>query len=241
MKAKFVKALLQAGSNLLGKIRLVDSSGSDLDEDGSIKAKISSGENIIGKVGLVDPEGEELTQLNVKLLAGYEHIGKVSGVLKTVTTFKYLVGGLCSAEDVLSESVSVATPWTFPDMARLNGGGGYIVKATALLQTTALTPRLTLFLFRETPTSTLLDNVANTAVILGDRHIFVDCIDFPAMEDLGTGMSQAIATPSGFNNLPIPFECAYNSSGLKGIVVARDAVTPTALDILQISLTVEQY
>lgn len=161
--------------------------------------------------------------------------------IKTVSDQKILVGGACSAEDVLSESISVGKPWSFPGIARTKGGAGYIVKAVALLQTTALSPRLTLFLFKDTPTSALNDNVANTAVIIGDRNIFIGQIDFPGMEDLGAGMSGAISTPSKAGGLPLAFECSDNSTTLKGIVVSRDAVTPTALDLLKIDLTAEQY
>lgn len=240
MLAKFTKTILQTGSKIIGRVRLADITGKDITEDGNIKAKLQPGEAIIGRVGLVDEEGEPFSQINATLLPGDSRIGTVSGVLKTVTAFKVLVGGVCSAEDVLSESTTGGTPWTFPGMARKNGGTGYIVKAFALLQTTALTPRLTIFLFRENPTSALNDNVANTAVILADRYIFVGQIDLPAMEDLG-GMSGTIATPSTGGNLPLAFECSAISNDLKGIVVARDAVTPTALDLLFIGLTVELY
>jgi hypothetical protein len=84
------------------------------------------------------------------------------GILKSISVTKALVGGACSAEDILSESASAGTFWTFAAIARANGGKGFIVKALAICETTALTPRLTLFLFNATPTCAKNDNVHET-------------------------------------------------------------------------------
>jgi len=129
-----------------------------------------------------------------------------------------------AAEDVLSESASEGTAWTFAEIARSNGLGGYITKAHALWQTTALTPRLTLYLFNASPTTNLNDNIANTAPAYADLAKYVGKIDFPALEDLG-GMSEAIATPSTTGNLPLAFECSSTADDLIGILVTRDAIT----------------
>ncbi len=162
------------------------------------------------------------------------------GKLKTISVTKALVGGACSAEDILSESVSAGTYWTFAAIARVNGGKGYITKAHAICETTAITPRLTLFLFNATPTCAKNDNVANTALLHADLAKYVGKIDFPAMEDLGTGDSEAVATPSTYGNLPLEFECASDADDLIGVLVARDAVTPGAGDDMTVRLTVEQ-
>lgn len=161
--------------------------------------------------------------------------------LKVVQNHKSLVGGACVAGDVLSESTSNGSAWTFDRIAKKNGGDGYIVKAHALLQTTAKTPRLVLFLFTKPPTCVVNDNVENTALLLADRSFYVGKIDLPAMEDIGTGVSEAVATPSTVGNLPLAFTCASDSAELYGIVATRDDVNPTALDELSIRLTVEQF
>lgn len=146
------------------------------------------------------------------------------------------------ANDVMSENVSTGTVWNFANVVSHNGGKGRIVKAVALLETTNLTPGLTLFLFHTAPTSVLDDNVANTAVLHADEANFVGRITFPAMADLGTGDSEAIVTPSlATGNLPLTFVCASGDRDLYGIVVTRDAVSgEVATDDLIIKLTVEE-
>lgn len=147
------------------------------------------------------------------------------------------------AEDVMSESASngVGTAWTFAAIAKVNGGTGYIVKAHAICETTAVTPRITLFLFNATPTSELDDHAANTALLHADLANYVGKIDFPAMEDLGTGDSETIATPGTTGNLPLAFQCATEADDLIGIAVTRDVFTNTATNDLRIILTAEQY
>ena len=145
------------------------------------------------------------------------------------------------AEDVLCSSAATGVAWTFSAIAKVNGGTGYIVKAHAINETTAVTPRLTLFLFNATPTSELRDHVANTALRHADLANYVGKIDFPATEDLGTGDSEAIATPSTTGNLPLAFQCATAADDLIGILVTRDAFTNVATNDIVIRLTAEQF
>jgi len=149
--------------------------------------------------------------------------------------------GNYTGNDVLSESASSGTIWTWAAVLPDNGGRGKIVKAVALLETTALTPGLTLYLFKAAPTSELNDNAANTAVLHADEANFVGAITFPAMTNTGAGDSQAIVTPSlTTGNLPLAFECGSSANDLFGVVVTRDAITgESAGDDLIIKLTVE--
>ena len=147
------------------------------------------------------------------------------------------------AEDVMSESATEVTSWLFAAIAKVDGGTGYIVKAQAISEITAITPRLTLYLFNTTPTSALNDNVANTALLHADLANYVGKIDFPAMEDVG-GDSEAVATPSTYGNLPLAFQCrntATVADDLIGVLVTRDAVTQGAGNDMTITLVVEQY
>lgn len=161
--------------------------------------------------------------------------------LKFASDSKYLVGGAGGALDVYSESTTVGAPWYFPGVARRKGGSGRITEVHITLQTTNLTSRLVLFLFIDRPTSNLNDNVANTAPILGDEEIYLDKVDMPAMDDVGTGMSGTVATVSTYGSLPFGFICKPNSDALYGIVASRDALTPTAGDKMLVTLGVEQY
>ncbi len=164
--------------------------------------------------------------------------------LVTVSVTKALTAASAyDAADVLSESAtaSTGTAWTFSAVGKVNNGTGYIVKAHAISETTALTPRLTLYLFNATPTSELDDHAANTALLHADLANYVGKIDFPAMEEVGAADSEAMATPSTYGNLPLAFQCATAADDLYGILVTRDAFTQTAGADMTISLTVEQY
>lgn len=163
--------------------------------------------------------------------------------LVTVSVTKALAAaGNYGGDDVMSESASAGTVWTFSNVVDRPGASGTIVKAVALFETTALTPGLTLFLFSATPTSALNDNVANTAVLHADEANFVGRITFPAMADLGTGDSEAIVTPSlTTGNVPLAFNTAATDATLYGIVVTRDAITGEAAgDDLIMKLTIQR-
>uniref|UniRef100_A0A6M3IPJ4 Uncharacterized protein n=1 Tax=viral metagenome TaxID=1070528 RepID=A0A6M3IPJ4_9ZZZZ len=163
--------------------------------------------------------------------------------LVTVTTTKALAAaGDYAAGDVLSENASTGTDWDFDAVGMKNGGTGYIVRANAICETTALTPELTLFLFNAAPTCETDDNKANTALLHADLANYIGKIDFPAMEDIGTGDSESVATSSTPGNLPLAFNCASADDALYGILVTRDAITgESAGDEMTIKLVVEQY
>ncbi len=165
----------------------------------------------------------------------------VAPSLKTVSVTKALAAADdYGAEDVLSELASGGTAWKFPGMGRVNGGSGYITKAQVTWDTTALTPRIALFVFSEAPTSVLNDNVANTGVLRADVPFYQGPIDLMALSDLG-GDSEATVTPSTVGNLPLAFKCADDANDLYILAVLRDAVTGEAAGAeMTITLTVEQ-
>ena len=163
--------------------------------------------------------------------------------LVTVTTTKALESAVAyTAEDVLSETdtASAGTDWDFDTVGKVNGGTGYIVKAQVICETTAVTPRLTLYLFNVAPTCELDDNAPNTALLHADLSKYIDKIDFPAMEDLG-GDSETIASPSTYGNLPLAYNCASADDAIYGVLVTRDAFTNTATNDMTIILVCEQY
>ena len=167
---------------------------------------------------------------------------EIIGRIKTVSVTKVITtGGAYTAEDVVSNSTSAGTAWTFSAIARQNGASGYITEAHVLSETTAITPRFSLYVFTATPTCALNDNAANTALLWADLANYVGKIDFPAMEDLGTGKTEAVATLSTVGNLPLAFTCAAAADDLYGVLVARDAFTQTAGDDVVVRITCEQY
>ena len=129
---------------------------------------------------------------------------------RTVLATKTVVGGVSSANDVVSESIDPGTDWDFDF-----GGIGYITKAVLNIATTGLTPLMTLFLYTTPPTCNLKDNVANTQPVAADVPFFIGQIDFPAMTSKGTGLSYTVATPGTTGNLPLSFD----SPKLYGVLV----------------------
>ena len=166
--------------------------------------------------------------------------------LKRVSVTKAIVtGGAYSAKDVISEVTTnaLSTAFVFSAIASSNGRGGYITKARVISETTALTPRMVLFLYNAVPTCELDDNAANTAPKHADLANEIGFILFPAMDAASwttTGDSEAIATPSTYGNLPLAFICAADADDLWGVLVTLDAFTQVAGDDMTVELTVEQ-
>ncbi len=149
--------------------------------------------------------------------------------------------GAYDAEDVTSESTSIGTPFIFKNAARVAGGGGRIIDAFVLAETTAIASWFSLFVHKSYPNCALNDDVANTAFLLRDRGNAVVQIDFPACSDLGTGMSASIVTPSTVGNLPKSFVCPKGSRDLYGVSVIRNAVDLVDNTILRYVLWIEQF
>lgn len=167
----------------------------------------------------------------------------VGGKERSVSVLRTLAAaGNYDAEDVLSDSAAngAGTAITFTGLAKSKGGSGHVTGGSILCSTTALTPKLTLFLFSDTPTCELDDNAANTAVLAADQANYVGQIDFKAMSDLGTGLSGTIATMSTAGNLPLSFTCKSDSNALYGVLVTRDAITDEAANMtVNIRLTAD--
>jgi hypothetical protein len=165
-------------------------------------------------------------------------------ILNKISVTKVLsAASIYDVEDVLSESTSAGTVWTFTPVDLAASNFGYIVRAQVISQTTNVTPRLTMFLFNAAPTSNFNDHAANTALLHADLANYVGRIDFPAMEDLG-GDSMAICTPGTSGNLPLAFagppSSPSSAHSLYGILVARDAFTQGAGKEMTVILQIEQ-
>ena len=187
-------------------------------------------------------------QLQIDVLsagvAGTARLGTVSGVLKTVSVVTTLAStaGAYVATDVMGAVTTGGAAWLFAEVARADGGYGYITKAVIDCEHESITPRITMFLFNAAPANCELDDAdVNTAPDCNDSTKYVGKIDFPALDSVGTTDSTAIATPSTVGNLPLAFKCADTADDLHAVVVTRDAATITAGDDLTIALTVEQY
>ncbi len=128
-----------------------------------------------------------------------------------------------AAEDVLSDSATAGTAWRFKNVVEREGGSGVIVNAQIKWVTTALSPRITLYLYEAVPTSQLNDNAANTALLAADITNYIDKIEFMALSDLG-GVSEASVSPSTVGGLSVYFTLE-SGRDIYGITVLADAVT----------------
>lgn len=170
-------------------------------------------------------------KINQVSLVPYEEI-----VIKSLAA-----AGNYAAEDVLCENATTGQPWLFTNMALSPGGWGRIIQAQAFWETTALTPKLTIYLYNKLPTCELRDNVLNTGPLAVDLPFYRGRIDLTALEDLG-GMSETIITPSTYGNAPLLYKCANDLTLLYGVVVLRDAVTDEAAGAkMHIRLVTERY
>ena len=147
-----------------------------------------------------------------------------------------------TANDVLSSNATTGVEWNFANMVSAVGRSGYITKAQITVETTAQAHRLTLYLFDATITGELDDNKVNTSPVDADRGNYLGKIDFPALESLGAGNSDTVATPSSpTSGIPFAFTCATADRDLYGVLVTRDAFTnEIATDDYVITLSIEE-
>ena len=157
-----------------------------------------------------------------------------------------LANGAYEIGDVVSGNVSIATgatPWTFYNVVTKGGGAGEIKYAKIEAQTTGIASVFHLFVHSATPTCELGDAVPNTAPLLADVRsgIYKGRIDFTSCDDIGTGMSETLATPSTFGKLPLGFVCQPKSRTLHCVLAIANAVDLADTTYLRITLGILQY
>ena len=170
---------------------------------------------------------------------------KNTQLVRVSRTKASVTGGLYSAKDVISEQTTNAanTSWIFTDVVAQNGAGGYIVKAVVVSETTNITPRISLFLYKAVPTCELDDNAASNCPLHADLDNYVGRLDFPALQasELGTNNdSAAQIVPGSYQGVPLAFACATADNDLYGVAVTWDAVTLGVGDDLTFFLMIER-
>ncbi len=152
--------------------------------------------------------------------------------LKVVSVTKPLAAAAAyDAGDVLCENATTGTCWVFSF-----GGTGYLTKAIVVSETTALTPPLIAYLYKDIPTGELRDHAANTNPLKADTDIFIGSIEFPAMKSLGTGMSQAeVNAGDATGKLPKLFD----TPKIYVILASPDAFTQGAGKNMTLSLAAD--
>lgn len=145
-----------------------------------------------------------------------------------------------AAKDAVSDSDSAPTLLNFANVARENGGSGYIVKARLFSNQSTLTARFRLHLFHTAPTP-INDNSPYT-LLYANRANRIGYIDFPAAGTEGSGSDAAssLVTPNVSGGmLPLAFVCADNDPDLYGMLEALDAFTPASGQKFYIELDCE--
>lgn len=123
-----------------------------------------------------------------------------------------------AAADILSESTSAGSAYTFTGLAE-SDGGGIICRAVVNLSVAAATTRLRLWLFTANPSASALNDNAALSIVAADRLKQIGFIDFPALVNIGT-ISFAQNT-----DIRLPFQTAAGVGVLYGILQTLDAFT----------------
>ena len=140
-----------------------------------------------------------------------------------------------TAGDVVNESTSAGTVWTFASCARTVGAGG-IVQAADLIISTAQTLKFdgVLWLFDTAPT-TVNDNVA-WAPTDAEMKTFIAALSFSnAGWKTGSGNGQI-----ELKGLSDSFQCGAATTSLFGVLVANNAYVPTSAEDITIRLRIVQ-
>lgn len=143
------------------------------------------------------------------------------------------------ALDAVSNSTSAPAVITLPNMARVSGGSGYIVKAQLATDQKTNTARFRLHLFNAAPT--VINDNSPYLSLYANVSSRVGMIDFPACstED-PTNSTQAFSfAVIGSANLPLSFVCNTDAN-LYGILETLDAFTPASAQQITIKLGVDQ-
>lgn len=142
-----------------------------------------------------------------------------------------------AAGQIVAESTSAATVWTFAGVARANGLGA-ILQSVEFIDSVAQTlkPDLELWLFDTAP-STSAQNDAQAWAPTDAEMKF--CLGYVT---LATG-SFKVAGPNGViaaEGLAKPLQCAAASTSVFGVLVVRNAYVPVSTEELTLRMIVVQ-
>lgn len=116
------------------------------------------------------------------IAAGETHVGEVGGNMgKAAATLTRPADTTAyTAKDAVADSTSAPTVLTFSNLARVNAGSGYIVKARLMTNQSTNTARFRLHLFDTSPTA-INDNAAYT-LLWANRATRIGYIDLTACQ-----------------------------------------------------------
>lgn len=170
--------------------------------------------------------------------AGENHIGEVGGNLISVAVEKTRPGNTNAyiAGDVINESTSAGTVFTFSNLARKNDGTGYITKARLMTDQKANTARYRVHLFHTAPTA-IFDNVPNTT-LYADFRKKIGHFDLPAMSTSTDSTNSTGATTFDLG-LRIPFKSVSGERTIFAVLETLDGFNPANAQKYHLELTAD--
>lgn len=155
------------------------------------------------------------------------------------------VQGAYAAKDVVSIDdccSTIATYWTFPNVAALNGGYAYLTGATLFNETENQAVQYDLRLFNAAPTGNQIGGVANDNPLKADIAKWIGTITFPQTSADGSTVATITEVgPSTVGNVPKLFKCASGTKSILGVLITNTAYTQTNGDTISITLLGEQF
>ena len=168
------------------------------------------------------------------IAAGETHVGEVGGngaVVAATFTRPANVTAYAS-KDTVSDSTGSPTVLTFTNVARVNAGTGYIVKARIMTDQSTNVARYRLHLFSVAPTA-INDNAAWT-LLWANKEERIGHIDFDGCQTEGTGSDCANAV-----NATVRLHFVAATRTLYGLLESLDAFTPASGQNYYIELSAE--
>lgn len=138
-----------------------------------------------------------------------------------------------SIGQVVAESTSAATVWTFSSCVRSNGSTGTILGVLLTDSSKqSTTPQFNLWLFNSSPT--VQNDAAAFAPSSSDLANLVTVVNLSSWT---AANANGILIASEMNR---PFKCGSSSTTLYGVLVAANAYTPTSAEVFNITLQIAE-
>ena len=140
------------------------------------------------------------------------------------------------AKDAISNSTTAPVVLTFDNLARIQGGALYIVKARLITDQSTNTARYRLHLYSTAPTP--INDNAPYAVLYSNRALRHGYVDFSALATEGTGSTAAMTLNA---DVRLALTAADGSRAIYGMLEVLDGFTPTSGQKFFIELTADTY
>jgi len=170
------------------------------------------------------------------LVASEAHVGEVGGK-GTVVAASFTRPANATpyaSKDAVSDDTASPTVLTFTDIARVNAGTGYIVKARLMTDQATNVARFRLHLFNVAPTA-INDNAAYT-LLWANKEERIGYVDFDGCQTEGTGSDGANAMNDAVR---LHFAAAAGARTLYGLLESLDAWTPASGQNFYVELSAE--